>query len=157
MFYDLYGEGSKFFFCTDSSIEKSEKDGSFLYKKYNKGDISTISDLQYFIMFICSIGDVCNWYWLLHTLALYKKVSSGSCASNGVQLVRSKYECKSAAKALGLPYITAHDAHRSIFPPGCIYRDSDNFLVWNTMVSSSIHCGSDLGDPGVYDCLCIKG
>ena len=62
MFYDLYGEGSKFYFCTDSSIEKYEKDGSFLYKKYNKGNLSKISDLQYFrdIMFICSIGHVCN-------------------------------------------------------------------------------------------------
>ena len=94
---------------------------------------------------------------MLYTVASYKKVSSGSCASNGGQLAGSKYECESAAKTLGLSDITARDHPRSNFPPGCIYRDYDNFLVWNNIVSSSVHCGSDLGTPGVYDCLCTIG
>ena len=48
MFYDLHGEGSKFWFCSDLSTEKPERDGSILYKKNNKGNLSTIRDLQCF-------------------------------------------------------------------------------------------------------------
>ena len=74
-----------------------------------------------------------------------------------MQLAKSKYECESAAKALGLSDITADDFPRSDFPPGCIYRDSDNYLTWNNIASSSVHCGFDLGEPGVYACLCTQG
>ena len=48
MFYDLYGKGSEFYFCTYSSIEKSEKDSSILYNKSSRGNLNTLSDLQYF-------------------------------------------------------------------------------------------------------------
>ena len=74
-----------------------------------------------------------------------------------MHLARSKYECGSAAKALGLSDTTPFDYPESNFPPGCIYRDSDNQFVWNNIVSSSVQCGSHLGTAGVYDCLCAKG
>ena len=75
-----------------------------------------------------------------------------------MQLAKSKYECESAAKALGLSDITAYDSPSSNFPPGCIYRVTfGNWLMWNNIASSSVHCGSDLGAPGVYDCLCTSG
>ena len=114
-------------------------------------------DILFSIQIICSIGDVCNWHWLLYAIVSYKKVSSGSCASNGGQLASSKYECEAAAKALDLSGIMRLDQATPIFPPGCIYRDSDDFLIWNNIMSSSVNCGSDLGMAGVYDCLCTIG
>ena len=45
MFEDVSGEGYRFHFCKDSSSEYSSNAGTILYRKYNTGNLDTISDL----------------------------------------------------------------------------------------------------------------
>ena len=110
---------------------------------------------------LCVIDDVYNWYGFIWILGLYQRVSSGSCASSGRRLASTKYQCELVAKELGLSGIIAKAIAENDYPPGCIYRFSDNDLVWNDFVWTNQyltpHCGSDLGTFGVYDCLCING
>ena len=89
----------------------------------------------------------------------YERVSSGTCKSLGMELVRYKRECDFAATKLGLSDTTASSYNDQYVrrPHGCIYASND-WLQWNDLMESpnaSVPCGTRDGIVE-YDCLCIR-
>ena len=55
-------------------------------------------------------------------LGRYRRISSGSCGSNGMQPITSFQECNIAAQAIGYVDLTASEAVDSPRPEGCYYN-----------------------------------
>ena len=92
----------------------------------------------------------------------YQQVSSGSCASHDMHMVKSKEECIFGSQKLGLNDdggIGIQDCgpacperHR---PKGCVYT-SDKDVYWYNPIDfpfTSAECGSTQ-DENKYDCIC---
>ena len=81
-------------------------------------------------------------------------ISSGSCESTGMRMLRSKEECEDAAKVLELMATTAHVIQIAERPTGCIYA-SNNWLSWaspHNHPNPNTPCGA--ADRYPYSCIC---
>ena len=92
----------------------------------------------------------------------YQQVSSGSCASHDMHMVKNEEECIFATQKLGLNDdlgirtegcgSTCPETHR---PKGCVYT-SDKEVYWYNPIDflfTSADCGSTV-DGNDYDCIC---
>ena len=83
--------------------------------------------------------------FLLENQHGYKRISSGNCASFGMELVSSKEECELAATGLGLSDATATSSDTLGRVHGCTYA-SNHWLNWHDPRRSphtSVPCGSN--------------
>ena len=95
----------------------------------------------------------CYYYHI--TELLYKIISHGTCKSHGLNMVKSKRQCESAAAHLGLKNRVAYDEQNPYRPHGCIYA-SNKWLIWQNPIGHpfpSAFCGSIYGDND-YNCIC---
>ena len=84
-------------------------------------------------------------------------IYSGSCDSNGYEMLGSKTECDQAATDLGLLDTSATESQTNGRPYGCIYADND-WLNWYSPGGPypSAFCGSYDGKHD-YNCICRIG
>ena len=81
----------------------------------------------------------------------YQWINSNLCETNGLQTIRSKFECEVAAIYLGLKDTIADEDNTLTRPNGCHYTKNDR-LGWNPS-GGSTKCGSS--DKGRrYSCIC---
>ena len=83
----------------------------------------------------------------------FHMINSGSCESNGMQVILSDTKCYTAAAALGLSYTSVNVLTDPWEPQGCIYSAKHNWLALNgdSPSGTEILCGVPKSK-----CICIR-
>ena len=83
------------------------------------------------------------------------RISLGSCETQRMAMIESKYECEQVALSMGLSDTSADESQTDGRPYGCIFG---NVLQWyspNGSPYQSADCGSSDG-VSAFDCICKK-
>jgi hypothetical protein len=91
----------------------------------------------------------------LEEASSYQIVQSGTCASNGGELIADLASCTAAGEALGLTYEWNLDYDSPFVPPGCIYA-TGSALYFNPRESAQDREDKDCGveTSSTWDCVC---